>query len=639
MNSFKIAWMLFKNNFKLYKFYFLVLIFTISIYYNFLAISFNPYLSVLNEQYSFARAASSLFSGVLFFTVIFFMSHANNFFYKLRYKEVGTYMLMGIESSKLGGVFAIESIFLGGFAAVIGIPIGILSSKLFFMMFAKTMILNTEVPFYIPIKAISTLLLILTSIIFLLGLKNYWTVKKSKLIEILNAAKKEEKVPKMRWIPGILGVISITAGYTIALNIIRWKISFTNAVIAIFILVCFGTYLFFGSLLSIVLSICIKNKNLIYKYSRLISFSNTLFRLETHYRSFAVTAILSAATLGAFSGGLGLKHYADSNVLREAPYSISYMNQDKTTNSKIKGIINDSPHNIIMENQSHFIKSKIFYNNGNKDVTEDCLITSYSEIKKALQAIKPKNYEKILNQIKFKDDEILSVLHSNLIFSGESHEGNFYTIQGNRYILKKELKIPFIGEMPSISQYDTYVVTDKQYDDLKKSKEEMILNGINFTNPEDSKELVIKVESIMKSPRGNLNSYAGQYEYKYYLIGSFYFLALVMAVVFIIATFSTIYFKILSDAILDRQQYKMLIKIGMNKQEITKSVYTQVGLAFVLPVFMGIIHGIMAVKALEAFIHFKITVSIIIGVFCFVSIMGIFYIFISRKYTDMIYEG
>ncbi|MBC2580070.1 FtsX-like permease family protein [Clostridium sp. DJ247] len=638
MSTFKIAWMLFKNNFKLYKFYLLVLTFTIAIYYNFLAISFNPYFSVLNEQYSFARAASILFSGVLFFTIIFFMTHANNFFYKLRYKEVGTYMLMGIVSSKLGGVFAVESMFLGSIAAVIGIPVGILFSKLFFMLLAKAMILNTQIPFYIPLKAISTLLLIFASIIFLLGLKNYWMVKKSKLIEILNAAKKEQNMPKMRWIRGALGVTSITTGYIIALNIIEWKIIFTNATIAILILICVGTYLFFGSFLSIILNICIKNKNLIYKYSRLISFSNTLFRLGTHYRSFAMTAILSAATLTAFSGALALKYYADANILMEAPYSINYMNQDEATNNKIKKIINDSSHKITIENQSHFIKIQISYNNGYMDVTKECLITSYSEIEKALEVTKPKNYKKILKQIKPQDNEIVSILHSKLLFSEKSYQGNSYVFQGNSYILKKEVKIPFIGEMPNIGQYETYVMTDKQYNKLRETKEEMILYGINFTSPQDSKELVMKIEAIMKNPRDNVNSYAAQYEYKYYLIGSFYFLGLVMAIVFMIATFSTIYFKILSDAILDREQYKMLMKIGMNKEETSKSIYTQVGIAFVLPALMGIMHGIMAIKALEAFMHSKFTLSILVGVFCFVSIMAVFYIFISRKYTNMVYE-
>lgn len=144
MNAFKIAWLLFKNNLKLYQFYLSVLIFTTAIYYNFLAVNFNPYLRVLNEQYVYAKTASSLCSIILFLTALSFMVHANNFFTKLRYKEVGIYMLMGIPSSKVGAVFAIESMLLGSTSVIIGLPVGLLFSKLFFMLLSKAMIMHAQ---------------------------------------------------------------------------------------------------------------------------------------------------------------------------------------------------------------------------------------------------------------------------------------------------------------------------------------------------------------------------------------------------------------------------------------------------------------------------------------------------------------
>lgn len=639
MNSFKIAWMLFKNNFKLYIFYLSVLIFTTAIYYNFLSINYNPYMSVLNEQYVYAQTASKLCSIILFFTVIYFMSHANNFFYKLRYKEVGIYMLMGIESSKVGWVFAIESIILGVVSVAIGIFVGILFSKLFFMILSKCMILNTQIPFYIPFKAISTLLMIFSIIIFILGFKNYWTIKRSKLIEILNTIKKEQSMPKMRWIRGGLGVLSIVISYVLALNIIKWEINFFKVSIYILILVSIGTYLFFESFLSIILQRCIKNKKLIYKGTRLINFSNTLFRLGSNYRNFAITAILSAASLTALNTALALKYYADYNVLIEAPYSISYINQDEATNNKIKEIINKSSHRITAEHESHFIKSQISYNNGNENIIKECLITSYSELKNSLEITKPKGYEKILKSIKLRDNEILSILHSNLLFSGKNHEGNIYIIGKNDYILKRELKVPFIGDMPNIGKYETYVISDENYNELRKSEEEINLIGINYTNPEGSKSLVIEIASVMNNPHENLNSFVGQYEYKYYLIGAFYFLGLVMAIVFIISTFSTIYFKILSDAVLDRKQYKVLIRIGMSKEEITRCIYKQVGVAFILPALVGIIHSIMAINALEKFMNFRFTASNLMGISIFIIIMFTFYNILSKKYTYMVYEG
>ncbi|MFZ7103778.1 MAG: FtsX-like permease family protein [Peptococcaceae bacterium] len=638
MNAFKISWMLFKNNLKVYRFYLTVLILATAIYYNFLAVNFNPYLQVLNEQYVFAETASFLCSIILFLTVLSFMLHANNFFYKLRYKEIGSYMLMGIPGTKIGMVFALESILLGGTAIIIGLPIGLLFSKLFFMLLSKAMILDTQIPFYIPLRAISTLLLILAGIILLMGLKNYWMVRRSKLIEILNAAKKEQSLPKFRWIRGILGIVCIIAAYYMAGNMLVLKMNLSHALL-ILLLTCIGTYFFFGSFLAIILNGLIRKKSVIYKGSRLVSFSNTLFRLGTHYRSLSMAAILCAATLAAFSGSLALKYFADTNTAVEAPYSVSFINQDKATTQKIKALIQESPHQILAEHESHFITGKVSYNNGSGERTEKCLITSYSEVRKSLMITRPGNYQQILKDIEPRNNETVAILHSNLVFSGNSYAGAGFVIQGKPYILKKEIKIPFIGEIQGIGQYQTYIFTDQEYDELKKTAPEMTLYGINFTDPEDSIHVVEKIAGVMKDPGGNLNSFAGQYQYKYYLIGAFYFMGLVMSLVFMVSTFSTIYFKILSDAILDREQYRILMKIGMTEQEIVKSINTQVGMAFILPVLLGMLHGIMAVKSLEAFIHYQFTGSILVGVSVLVIVMTAFFVFMSKKYQDMVLRG
>jgi len=643
MNAFRISWLLFKNNFKLYQFYLTVLVISTAIYYNFLAVNFNPYLQVLNEQYVFARTASSLCSIIIFLTILSFMFHANNFFYRLRYKEIGTYMLMGIPSSKIGTVFALESMFLAVTAFVIGLPIGVLFSKLFFMMLSKAMILDTQIPFYIPARAIGTLLLILTFIIMVMGLKNYFMVRNSRLIEILNAAKKEQIMPKIKWMRGIIGVLGIAGAYYLALNItdlpFDMQMDFFQTTVLILILICCGTYLFFSSFLAIVLDRLMQNKKLIYRRSRLVSFSNTLFRLGTNYRSLSMTAILFAATLAAFSGSLALKYYADTNTAIEAPYSITLFDQDEVTRQKAINLIEASGHQIIAQHQAHFLSGEVSYNHGTTQRTEKCLITSFSEVKKSLAITRPDSYQQILKGLEPEDNETVCILHSNLVFSGVSYVGQDFVIQDREYKLKRAVKIPFIGELGEIGQYDTYIVSDRQYEELKENLNEMSIYGINISAAEQSGPLVERIAGVIKNPWDNLNSYAGQYQYKYYLIGAFYFMGLVMAVVFMISTFSTMYFRILSDAIVDREQYKILRNIGMTEQDVSQSIYTQVGIAFVLPVLLGLMHGVMAIQALESFIHYKFTVSIFTGAGVIILVMTGFYVLVSTKYKDMVVKG
>lgn len=643
MNAFKIAWLLFKNNLRLYQFYLAVLTVSTAIYYNFLAVSYNPYLQVLNEQYVFARTASSLCSIIIFLTIMSFMYHANNFFYRLRYKEIGTYMLMGIPSGKIGAVFALESMFMGVTALVIGLPVGVLFSKLFFMMLGKAMILDTHIPFYMPVRAIGLLLLIMAFIIMVMGLKNYFVVRSSRLIEILNAAKKEQIMPKIKGMRGIMGVLAIAGGYYLALNItdlpFDMQMDFFQTTVLILILICCGTYLFFSSFLAIVLDRLMQNKKLIYRRSRLVSFSNTLFRLGSNYRSLSMTAILFAATLAAFSGSLALKYFADTNTAIEAPYSITLFDQDEAARQKAISLIEASGHQIIARHEARFLSGEVSYYNGTTQRTEKCLITSFSEVKKSLAVTRPDNYRQMLKGLEPQDNETVCIPHSNLVFSGVSYVGQDFVIQDRTYRLTRTVRIPFIGELGAIGQYDTYVVSDKQYEQLKQNLEEMSIYGINITAPEQSLPLVEKIAAVMRNPRDNLNSYAGQYQYKYYLIGAFYFMGLVMAVVFMISTFSTMYFRILSDAIMDREQYKILRNIGMTEQDVSGSINTQVGIAFVLPVLLGLMHGTMAIQALESFIHYQFTVSILTGAVVLILVMTAFYVFVSTKYKDMVIKG
>jgi putative ABC transport system permease protein len=116
-------------------------------------------------------------------------------------------------------------------------------------------------------------------------------------------------------------------------------------------------------------------------------------------------------------------------------------------------------------------------------------------------------------------------------------------------------------------------------------------------------------------------------------------MGLVMSIIFAFATFSAIYFKILSDAILDREQYKILMKIGMTGKEIAGSINTQVGIAFILPSLLGIMHGVMAIKALESFMHYTLTGSILTGIGILILVIAGYYLFMSRKYQDMVVKG
>ncbi|MFR2767056.1 MAG: FtsX-like permease family protein [Thomasclavelia sp.] len=66
--------------------------------------------------------------------MLFFIWYATNVFLTKRKKEIGIYVFMGLTNQKIGKLYAIETIFLGLVALVLGVGFGIITSKLFVMI-------------------------------------------------------------------------------------------------------------------------------------------------------------------------------------------------------------------------------------------------------------------------------------------------------------------------------------------------------------------------------------------------------------------------------------------------------------------------------------------------------------------------
>ena len=85
-------------------------------------------------------------------------------------------------------------------------------------------------------------------------------------------------------------------------------------------------------------------------------------------------------------------------------------------------------------------------------------------------------------------------------FPGSAMWGRILSFRTVHTGLTRTVRIPFIGELGAIGQYDTYVVSDKQYEQLKQNLEEMSIYGINITAPEQSLPWWKKLPRVMRNP-------------------------------------------------------------------------------------------------------------------------------------------
>lgn len=151
--------------------------------------------------------------------------------------------------------------------------------------------------------------------------------------------------------------------------------------------VSIGTYLFFGSFMSIVLNKVIKNKKLAYKNVMLVSISNVYFRLKSNYRNLSMTAILCAAAITAFGASLSFNEIAKREVIKQSPYSFSYESYNEKSKKKVEEIIKQSNYQFIGINENKFLLGEVKYKNYLRkvDYNYQAIITSYSTLKKNLK--------------------------------------------------------------------------------------------------------------------------------------------------------------------------------------------------------------------------------------------------------------
>lgn len=618
MNSFKLTIINFKRNIKTYGMYLMAMIFSVATYYNFVSMRYNPQFLKTKDLTIYVQSSSLTASLLMILFLVFFIIYSSNFFLNQRKKEIGVYAFMGIDNYKIAFMFATEGLLLGILSLVIGLLLGTLFSKLFLMLLAKAALLNMRIDFFISKKAIVETVVVYSAILFVSFLKGYIDIIRTNLIDLMNTLKKAEELPKINYLKGFASLIIIGLAYYIAVN--YGTFGFGKALLWTVILVIIGTYWLFGSLLSVIIRKLIKKKRFLYKGTNIISFSNIAFRIKDNYRTFAAVAVLITTCITSFGTVSSLRYFVDENHKIEVPYTITYISSKQEEIERVEEIIENSGHKVELRQQANFLlvpESKL-------------VVVKASTFQKLLSDLNVEDREKILSKIDKLEDQVVYIERPGLLLS--MLEKKDIKVGDKSYKIKAQAKVPLFGNgVP----FPCLIVSDGEYQSLKIKFEEKQFNGIILDNPEDTKDLTFKLAEILPVDSGLYTYFMAGASF-YDLVGIVYFLGSFLFLVFVFATGSIIYFKILSESFKDKGKYEILKKLGTTDIEINESVSKQVGLFFLMPLIVGIVHSIVAISVLSDLMKYSLIKPTIISICIFIIVYGIFYGFTRRKYINVV---
>ncbi len=622
MSIFSIAYNNFKNNIKIYTMFFISMIFSVVVLSNFRIMLDGDAMKVLgemNERYS--KLILQLITIILVIFMFFFIWYASNIFLKNRKKEIGIYAFMGLDSVVIGKIYFIEMMLIGISALIIGTTIGVVLSKFFQMIVFKIADFNIDVTFAVKLSSIIYTIVTFMCIFLFMSIKGFISIVRSKIVDLLNASKKQEKMPKVNFLIYTIAIISlILIGYGYYL-ISKQAL---NALITL-IIVCIGTYGLFGAVFPIVFNFLINKKSILYNGSNIITINNLAYRFKKNYTVYATIAILTATTTTVLGTAFSMKTRYENIQRNIQVYSLAISSTDDFNTEEIEEDLKN------VGKEKYSLETKILkVNNTLKDVEgnqkEEYIVISYENL---FNILKTNGDEKELdkfNEEMVKDNNVIYIERPGTLISFLTNKKDI-KLNDINFNVSKSTRTRVFGEALN---YATIVVNNDEYERLKETGTEIKFYGIKIENEEDIINVIDKVgENI--NPE-TTKGYYGQYELKkvewvkfIYAIGGFLFLVMALAEA------SIIYIKVYSDANEDKQKYQTLLKIGASKKDISKSIRREVELFYFIPLAVGAVHSYFAISALGDFLSENlnnvyllsiIICTVIFIVNCIISIIG-----------------
>ena len=610
---FKLAAKNIKKSLKDYTIYFLTLVFGVCIFYTFNSIKSQGVMMELSalqaNAFELTNSVIGIASVFISFILGFLIVYANNYLIKRRKKEFGIYMTLGMENKSLSRIIFVETMLIGVISLGIGLMCGVLLSQgvsVFTAKLFKTDI--TKFAFIFSKDAFIRTIICFGLIYLVVLIFNSYAVRKVQLIDLLNGARKNEnlKVKKI-WISVVIFLISITmigiayymvlkAGVAVAFNIVPIILGFV------------GTFLFFFSLSGFLLKILQANQKHYLKDLNMFVLRQINSKINTTFISMSFICLMIFVAICTFSGGLGITKAMNIDLDDLTQFDASFWSFDT---DDIIGVINEQYGGL-----DPIIEEKSKYTNYNTETTYSKFIDQEAMEKNknhypifvddGIKAIKLSDFNSVMRML--GKEEI--VLEENEYYAfGDIPDLTKYIQEAmdrgtNVIINGNELK-PANYEVIEVTTYNstmknnlcTFVVNDSLVNGLEVSMTNL---NIKFNCSEEEAENFINNNLRSVDREGKIPVYGmTKNELRDNSIGlgaMISYLAIYIGIVFLITSAAVLALQQLCESADNSYRYELLKKIGVDYQMIKRSLFYQIGIYFMVPLSLAIVHSIVGLK-------------------------------------------
>lgn len=626
---FKLSLKNISKSIKDYAIYFFTLILGVAIFYVFNAIDDQSVMmKVSSTTAEIIKLMTNVLSGVSVFVSIilaFLIVYASRFLIKRRNKEFGVYLTLGMSKKKISLILFIETLIIGIVSLVVGLGIGFLLSQLMSILVANMFEADlTRFQFVFSTNACIKTLIYFGIMYFVVMIFNTINISKCKLIDLMHSNKKSEKIklknPLFCTIVFIISCIALGFAYYQVTGGIE-KMTNANSIFVPIGVGAISTFFVFWSLSGLLLKIFISMKTTYYKGLNSFTLRQFSSKINTMTFSMTIICLMLFITICVLSSALSMKNSLNKNVVEFSPRDIEIskpanvdLEDSDFTDKQIENY-KFSFEEIFTKNGFDFKKFKniVYFSLYADDYVtlKSTLGTYYKTAKKNypflryddyIVLMKNSDYNNLANnfnleKINLNSDQyaVVGNYKKMIDIKNEALKRNTEIIVNQRIYLPKYKKaINGFYEMGSQqSEIGFIVLPDDALNENQKISNKMVAD---YNGNQDDIEK--DVTSFLNNTSKYIITFNTKKDIRYASVGLgaiVTFLGLYLGIIFLISCAAILALKELSESSDNVEKFVVLRKIGVDEQELNKALFKQIGIFFMFPLILAIIHSIFGV--------------------------------------------
>ena len=634
----KLAWRNLRRSLRDYAIYFMTLVLAVAIFYVFNSVSDQPaFLSLSANQRRMARGAvevmgwvSTIMTGVVALLVLY----ANRVIVRKRSRELGTYLLLGMEQGRLAFLLLAEVAAIGTAALGVGLALGVALSQAFGLVVEQVF----QAPaadrsiVYSPRAAVWTLGLY-GAMFLAVALWQAAAVYRQRLIELINGARRNEEI-RLRSRPLALAAGLLCAGtlgyaYWLADRVSRTTgLDPTDPRVPLGIaLGVAGTYLLFFALAGLLTGIRRRTGGWLARGLNLFLYRQVTSKINTHAAMLATISLMLTFTVCAMSTGLSLGAAIRQGVEGEVPFSYMVVSTEIDQDySGLRAIL--AEHGIAGGQVAEFVAAYTEVQGADLMLPDDAQRFradeegGYAAFVHA-RAISYSAY-RALRTLKGYPDAPLAgdgyLVHAlssghpaaaaslaaweRAVASGQAVELAGLTLQpaaGQVFTEPLGAQLAFAGPLLVVPDEVLEALLDAAPEDERHLAERHLVAeapGVTSTELEEAARTWVREHW----PEDGWISFSSRTETMgsgYMVEGILVFLSFYVGIMFILISATLLALQQVTDALEHRQRFTVLHKLGVDDAMLGGLVARQVGLYFLTPVLAALLHCSVALTALN----------------------------------------